>query len=322
MPELLIVGPQKTGTTALYTYLKLNPVFKSAQMSPLDFEEVQFFNDKHYYNGVDWYFDRFKRPTNTTAISSTTDKTTLSMDFDPDDQTIYFEKSATYFDDPKVPPRAFSLLPDARIVILLVDPADRAYSWYQHIKAHGDPVANSMSFEQVIMSSTGDTSTTTANVARASTKVISVRQRCLHPGYYSQHLTNWLNHYPSRQIIIIDGQWFKYNPVLVMNRLQLLLRVNKPLDYANQLVYNEQKGFYCQRLRRDSHNDGIHCLGKSKGRKYAPMSQKVRLYLNRHYLAHNRQLAQLLSDIGQPLPVWLDEAMTTSGLGLASSRGQ
>ncbi len=42
-----------------------------------------------------------------------------------------FEKSANYFDTEVVPKRAAALLPRAKIIALLINPVDRAYSWYQ-----------------------------------------------------------------------------------------------------------------------------------------------------------------------------------------------
>lgn len=42
-----------------------------------------------------------------------------------------FEKSANYFDGELVPYRVHSLLPKIKIICILIDPAKRAYSWYQ-----------------------------------------------------------------------------------------------------------------------------------------------------------------------------------------------
>lgn len=42
-----------------------------------------------------------------------------------------FEKSANYFDTEVVPKRVAALLPRAKIIAVLINPADRAYSWYQ-----------------------------------------------------------------------------------------------------------------------------------------------------------------------------------------------
>ena len=51
------------------------------------------------------------------------------MDYFPE-SGFSFEKSATYFDNDVVPKQAFSLLPNAKIIIMLLDPIDRAQSWY------------------------------------------------------------------------------------------------------------------------------------------------------------------------------------------------
>lgn len=42
-----------------------------------------------------------------------------------------FEKSANYFPSEESPRRAAALLPKAKIITLLINPSDRAYSWYQ-----------------------------------------------------------------------------------------------------------------------------------------------------------------------------------------------
>lgn len=41
-----------------------------------------------------------------------------------------FEKSATYFDKDAAPKQASLLVPAAKIIIMLLDPIDRALSWY------------------------------------------------------------------------------------------------------------------------------------------------------------------------------------------------
>lgn len=57
------------------------------------------------------------------------------MDFFPDvsnyTNMVLFEKSANYFDARQTPMRAHALLPEAKIITILLDPTKRAYSWYQ-----------------------------------------------------------------------------------------------------------------------------------------------------------------------------------------------
>jgi heparan sulfate N-deacetylase/N-sulfotransferase NDST2 len=139
LPKFLVIGPQKTGTTALYTFLSMHPSVASNVPSPDTFEEIQFFNGNNYYRGLDWYMSFF--PSNNVTITNSVHETS--------NPRYFFEKSATYFDGELVPKRAHQLLPSAKLVVILISPAKRAYSWYQHTRAHGDTVANNYSFYQV-----------------------------------------------------------------------------------------------------------------------------------------------------------------------------
>uniref|UniRef100_A0A8C7UEE7 Bifunctional heparan sulfate N-deacetylase/N-sulfotransferase 1 n=1 Tax=Oncorhynchus mykiss TaxID=8022 RepID=A0A8C7UEE7_ONCMY len=117
-PKLLIIGPQKTGTTALYLFLGMHPDLTSNYPSKETFEEIQFFSGHSYHRGIDWYMEYFPLPSNT------------SSDF-------YYEKSANYFDSEVAARRAAALLPKAKIITILINPADRAYSWYQILVLDG-----------------------------------------------------------------------------------------------------------------------------------------------------------------------------------------
>lgn len=55
LPDVLIVGPQKTGTAALYSYLSMHPDIHKSRQSNSSFEEIQFFNRNHYMKGLRWY---------------------------------------------------------------------------------------------------------------------------------------------------------------------------------------------------------------------------------------------------------------------------
>uniref|UniRef100_A0A8C2S921 [heparan sulfate]-glucosamine N-sulfotransferase n=1 Tax=Capra hircus TaxID=9925 RepID=A0A8C2S921_CAPHI len=52
LPKFLIVGPQKTGTTAIHFFLSLHPAVTSSFPSPSTFEEIQFFNGPNYHKGI------------------------------------------------------------------------------------------------------------------------------------------------------------------------------------------------------------------------------------------------------------------------------
>ncbi|XP_075233561.1 N-deacetylase and N-sulfotransferase sfl [Lycorma delicatula] len=277
LPRFLVIGPQKTGTTALYAFLSMHPNISSNIPSPETFEEIQFFNGRNYYRGLSWYMDFFPLVKNTTA-------------------QYLFEKSATYFDGELVPKRAHALLPHAKLVTILISPAKRAYSWYQHTRVHGDPIALNYTFYEVISASD-----TAPKVLR------DLRNRCLNPGKYSQHLERWLTYYTPQQLHIIDGDQLRSNPVEVMDQLQKFLKITPTFDYSSHLRYDPKKGFFCQVLN----GDHTKCLGKSKGRLYQPMEEKAYKMLQRYYLSHNTALVKLLRRLGlRSVPQWLKDDLS------------
>uniref|UniRef100_A0A8B9RQN3 [heparan sulfate]-glucosamine N-sulfotransferase n=1 Tax=Accipiter nisus TaxID=211598 RepID=A0A8B9RQN3_9AVES len=275
LPKFLVIGPQKTGTTALYLFLLMHPSIISNLPSPKTFEEVQFFNGNNYHKGIDWYMDFFPTPSNVTT-------------------DLLFEKSANYFHSEEAPKRAASLIPKAKIITILIDPSDRAYSWYQHQRSHEDPAALKFNFYEVITSSHW-----------APSEIRTLQKRCLTPGWYAVHIERWLTHYPASQLLIIDGQQLRSDPATVMDEVQKFLGVSPHYNYSEALTFDPQKGFWCQLLEGGK----TKCLGKSKGRKYPPMDQESRAFLSSYYRDHNVELSKLLHRLGQPLPSWLRQEL-------------
>lgn len=160
-----------------------------------------------------------------------------------------FEKSATYFDGELVPRRVHALLPKAKLVsrptpmavmrlngqhwqlisaprqvTIIISPAKRAYSWYQHQRSHGDPVALNYTFNQVLTAGEGQPKA-----------LRDLRVRCLSPGMYSHHLDRWLLYFPPQQISIIDGEQLRLDPVTAMTKLQHFLKIRPVFDYSLHL---------------------------------------------------------------------------------------
>jgi hypothetical protein len=106
LPNLLIIGAQKCGTTSLHAYLDLHPEVHMAAQKELDF----FIADRAWGNGVEWYSQRFA-----------------------DGFAVRGEASPNYTAWPVwdgVPQRAASVVPEARIVYLVRDPLERIESHY------------------------------------------------------------------------------------------------------------------------------------------------------------------------------------------------
>ncbi|XP_062992434.1 bifunctional heparan sulfate N-deacetylase/N-sulfotransferase 4 [Elgaria multicarinata webbii] len=275
LPKFLVIGPQKTGTTALYLFLLMHPSIISNLPSPKTFEEVQFFNGNNYHKGIDWYMDFFPTPYNITT-------------------DILFEKSANYFHSEDAPKRAVSLIPKAKIITILIDPSDRAYSWYQHQRSHQDSAALKFNFYEVVTSDDW-----------APSELKALQKRCLIPGWYAIHIERWLTNFPTSQLLIIDGQQLRSDPATIMDEVQKFLGVSPHYNYSEALTFDPQKGFWCQLLEGGK----TKCLGKSKGRKYPPMDQESRAFLSNYYRDHNVELSKLLHRLGQPLPSWLRQEL-------------
>jgi hypothetical protein len=111
LPNFLVIGAMKSGTTSLFHYLRAHPqVF----MSPL--KEVDFFVEGgNWKRGLDWYRRQFDgAPSNAVAIG---------------------EASTSYTNYPEydgVPERISKVLPDVRLIYVVRDPIERIRSHYQH----------------------------------------------------------------------------------------------------------------------------------------------------------------------------------------------
>ncbi|KOB76040.1 putative heparan sulfate n-deacetylase/n-sulfotransferase, partial [Operophtera brumata] len=121
-----------------------------------------------------------------------------------------------------------------------------AYSWYQHIRSHGDPVAKNYSFHTVI----------SANDS-APKPLRDLRNRCLNPGKYSHYLERWLAEYSTHQLHIIDGSVLRAEPAQVMNTLQKFLKLTPHLDY------NKLLNHYLERWLAEYSTHQLHIIDGS-----------------------------------------------------------
>ncbi|KAJ6216358.1 hypothetical protein RDWZM_007515 [Blomia tropicalis] len=317
LPQFLILGPQKTGSTALYFFLSMHPSVISNQPSTDSFEEVQFFNGKNYNKGIDWYMNFFQLPNSSHFTLPIDDATTLNnsstnsslvqghMKFFQripppykEAPPYFFEKSSTYFDGELVPMRVHSLLPHAKLIVILISPLKRAYSWYQHMKAHNLSIALNYTFYEVVSLDVQHKNPS----ERTMKKLRDLRQRCLGPGAYALHLERWLTFFSPQQMLFVDGDELRLNPINVMDKLQMFLKLEPYIDYSKMLRFDQKKGFYCQVTKGNS----TKCLGKSKGRIYPEMDTLSRNYLHHYYLHHNVVLSKLLNRLRVRIPTWLE----------------
>ena len=124
LPDFVIIGGKKCGTTFLYHLLSRHPY-----VAPAVDKEVHFF-DIRFDWGTDWYRSHFPAPVKKEGR-----------------RVITGEASPFYLYHPHAARRAAETVPRAKLIALLRDPVDRAYSDYHHKARRGH---EPLTFEQAI----------------------------------------------------------------------------------------------------------------------------------------------------------------------------
>lgn len=107
LPDLVIIGAPKAGTTSLAAWLKQHPGMRMSGNKELEFL------DRNFERGTDWYRQQFP-------------------DARPDQ--LLGEATPAYLAHPLAPSRAAAALPEARFVAVLREPVARAWSHYTFLR--------------------------------------------------------------------------------------------------------------------------------------------------------------------------------------------
>jgi hypothetical protein len=112
LPDHLVIGAAKAGTTSLSRWLEAHPdVFVPPQ------KELHFFDrESNWERGVDWYAEFFADSAGVPTAG---------------------EATPAYLFAPAAPQRIASVCPDVRLIAVLRHPVDRAYSHYWHAHQWG-----------------------------------------------------------------------------------------------------------------------------------------------------------------------------------------
>ncbi len=121
LPDFLIVGAQRSGTTSMYKTLSQHPAVLKAVLR----KGVHYF-DIGYGHGPAWYRSQF-------PLQLTATQTQRSTGVRP----MTGESSPYYMFHPLAAGRIARDLPSVRLIVLLRDPVERAYSAHTHEVARG-----------------------------------------------------------------------------------------------------------------------------------------------------------------------------------------
>src|SRR5437588_2435045 len=207
LPDFLIIGGQRCGTSSLYYYLTDHPDIISAST-----KETHFF-DECFAKGLAWYQAQF--PSSAHKMYA---RSVLKQNFITGEGTPY------YILYPHAPKRAFEILPHVKIIALLRNPVERAYSQYWiEVKAGYE----TLSFEEAIK-------TEQERIAGELEKMLQDENYYGHSfrhfsyltrGIYVDQLQNWLRYYPKEQLLTLKSEDLYSKPAETMQKTLKFLGV-------------------------------------------------------------------------------------------------
>ena len=195
LPSYLIIGAQRAGTTSLHRYLVQHPAVRTM----LRTKGVHFF-DTNYGRGIDWYASRFP-----TTLYSWYVRRRHGIEL------LTGEASPYYVFHPQVPYRVARHLPDVKLILLLRDPVQRAYSHYQHEVSRG---FETLGFEEAIRAEP-------ERLAGEHERLLAEpfynsfhhqHHSYLARGHYDEQLATWRSLFPDRQLLVLSSERFFAEP--------------------------------------------------------------------------------------------------------------
>ena len=190
MPDFLIIGGQRCGTSSLYYYLTDHPY-----IAPAYTKELHFF-DANYKKGLHWYRAQFP-----TAMEKSFTEHIHKHAF------ITGEASPSYLFHPHAPKRISKLIPGAKLIVLLRNPIDRAYSQHWlNVKTKKDfemlSFKEALDREQERIAGEREKMLVDENYDSPTYRPFSYLAR----GIYVDQLKYWMNYYPRDQFLIIRSE--------------------------------------------------------------------------------------------------------------------
>jgi len=187
LPGFLIIGAQKAGTTALYSYLREHPAVAGPP-----WKEVSFF-DRHFWRGAAWYRGHFPNRLYLRGVRARAGV-----------EPIVGEASPSYLFHPDAPKRAAALVPDIRLIALVRNPIDRALSHYHHEVALGrEPLPLEQALDQEDERMEGELAR--MRDPRYFSQAwwnFTYQAR----GRYAEQLERWLELYPRERLLVVPSE--------------------------------------------------------------------------------------------------------------------
>jgi hypothetical protein len=213
-PDFVIIGAQRAGTTSLHAYLSAHPQVRTPAK-----KELHYLTDRHE-RGLDWYLGQF--PSAVPAGS------------------IVGEATPYALFHPLAPGRLKAIFPNVKLIALLRNPVDRAYSHYLLERAQGfETLDFSAALDAEAERLAGEEFRIIADPAHVSRshKHFSYLAR----GDYAPQLARWFSHFPREQILILRSEDLYVRTASMFARVASFLGID-PEIASSFAVHNRSAG--------------------------------------------------------------------------------
>ncbi|MFC9976915.1 sulfotransferase [Spirillospora sp. NPDC127200] len=205
-PDFLLIGAKRGGSTSLYYTLlahpRVLPLFPGARRLPKanDTKGVHYF-DSHYDRGAAWYRSHFP----TAAARRAAERRAGGP-------VVVGEGSPYYLFHPLAARRAGRDVPRARLLLILRDPVERAFSHYRERRRQdAEPLET---FEDALAAEddrlAGERELIEARPGQRS--YAHEQQSYRAQGEYAPHLRRWLEHFPAERVHVLAAEGFYADP--------------------------------------------------------------------------------------------------------------
>ena len=206
LPDFIIIGAVRCGTTSLYYNLCEHP-----SILPAAYDELGFF-DSNFHLGLNWYRSMFPTIKKKNQVISRTG------------HCITGEDTPFYFWNSLAAERILKILPNVKLIAILRNPIDRAYSNYHVGIKYGN---EALSFEEAI----------NWEIKNLEQKNLRGKENWMnkfnHPrsyvikGLYSEQLDIWFKLFQKEQILVISTEEMAINPNKTVNEIFQFLNMPK-----------------------------------------------------------------------------------------------
>jgi hypothetical protein len=186
LPDFVIIGERKCGTSFLYHLLTQHPL-----VEPCAKKELHFFDALFEQESVEWYRQCFPAPR-----------------WEDGRRTITGE-GTPYMSHLLAPERMAGVVPGARLIALLRNPVERTYSDYQQVARKG---RETRTFEEALGAAGKGWSVRGAEFTELEDDARPNRRGYLSRSIYVDHLQRWAEFFPREQMLVLKSEDFFDDP--------------------------------------------------------------------------------------------------------------